>query len=44
MSGNHNHNVDEWVEKAEGDFRIACRESMVEVEQYYDLVCFHIQQ
>lgn len=34
----------EWVERAESDFRVAQRESMVSVDPSYDAVCFHAQQ
>ena len=36
--------VREWVERAESDFRVACRESSVSVDPSYDAVCFHAQQ
>ena len=36
--------VDEWVEKAEGDFRTAEREARVRKGPNYDAVCFHVQQ
>ena len=36
--------VDEWVEKAEGDFRTAEREVRVRKGPNYDAVCFHCQQ
>jgi HEPN domain-containing protein len=32
------------VERAESDFRVACRESAVTVAPSYDAVCFHAQQ
>jgi len=34
----------EWVEKAEGDFRTACRERKSPDWPNYDAVCFHAQQ
>jgi len=34
----------EWVEKAEGDFATAARESRVRKAPNYDGVCFHAQQ
>lgn len=34
----------EWIDKAEADFRVACREAAVQEEPSYDSVCFHIQQ
>jgi HEPN domain-containing protein len=34
----------EWVEKAEGDFLTAQRESRVRHSPNYDAVCFHAQQ
>ena len=34
----------EWIEKAEGDFRTAGRERQVEQLPNYDAVCFHAQQ
>jgi HEPN domain-containing protein len=34
----------EWVSKAEGDFRTATREIQVTVDPSYDGVCFHAQQ
>ena len=34
----------EWVEKAEGDFRTARRELQAERLPNYDAVCFHAQQ
>ncbi|MCL5104226.1 MAG: HEPN domain-containing protein [Armatimonadetes bacterium] len=36
--------VDEWVEKAEGDFRTANREFSAAADPNYDAVCFHAQQ
>ena len=36
--------VSEWVERAESDFRVACRESAVTVAPSYEAVCFHAQQ
>jgi HEPN domain-containing protein len=36
--------VSEWVERAESDFRVACRESVVTVAPSYEAVCFHAQQ
>ena len=36
--------VSEWVERAESDFRVACRESAVTVGPSYEAVCFHAQQ
>ena len=36
--------VDEWIEKAEGDFRTAEREARVRKAPNYDAVCFHAQQ
>jgi len=37
------HETKEWVEKAEGDWRVARRE-MVADDSVYDAVCFHAQQ
>jgi HEPN domain-containing protein len=34
----------EWIGKAEGDFRTACREWRVRRLPNYDAVCFHAQQ
>jgi HEPN domain-containing protein len=34
----------EWVSKAEGDFRTATREIQVTTDPSYDGVCFHAQQ
>lgn len=34
----------EWVEKAEADFRLACREAAAEGPANHDAVCFHAQQ
>lgn len=34
----------EWIEKAEGDFRTAIRELSVQRDPNYDAVCFHSQQ
>ena len=34
----------EWVAKAEGDYRTACREWRVRRQPNYDAVCFHAQQ
>lgn len=34
----------EWMEKAEGDFATAMRESRVTASLNYDAVCFHAQQ
>ena len=39
-----NNIVDEWVEKAEGDYRTAEREVRVRKAPNYDAVCFHAQQ
>ena len=36
--------VSEWIEKAEGDFATALRESQVASRPNYDAVCFHCQQ
>lgn len=36
--------TEEWVDKAEGDFATAQRESQVENMPNYDAVCFHSQQ
>lgn len=36
--------VREWVERAESDFRVAQRESLVTADPSYDAVCFHAQQ
>lgn len=33
-----------WIDKAEGDFRVATRELAVADEAAYDAVCFHAQQ
>jgi HEPN domain-containing protein len=34
----------EWIDKAEGDFRTASREMRVRKAPNYDAVCFHCQQ
>lgn len=34
----------EWIEKAEGDYRTACREWRVRRQPNFDAVCFHAQQ
>ena len=34
----------EWIDKAEGDFATAARESRVRTAPNYDAVCFHAQQ
>jgi HEPN domain-containing protein len=34
----------EWVDKAEGDFRTATRETRVRKSPNYDAACFHCQQ
>ncbi len=34
----------EWIAKAEGDYRTACREWRVRRLPNYDAVCFHTQQ
>jgi len=34
----------EWIAKAEGDYRTACREWRVRSLPNYDAVCFHAQQ
>jgi HEPN domain-containing protein len=36
--------IEEWIAKAEGDFRVASRELDEADEPYYDAVCFHAQQ
>lgn len=36
--------VKEWIEKAEGDFTVACREMRARKSPSYDAVCFHSQQ
>ena len=36
--------VAEWIDKAEGDYRTAMRESRIRVGANYDAVCFHCQQ
>src|SRR3954469_11516753 len=36
--------VSEWVDRAESDFRVACRESAVTADPSYEAVCFHAQQ
>jgi len=36
--------LDEWLFKAEQDYRTACRESEVLDFPSYDVVCFHAQQ
>jgi HEPN domain-containing protein len=36
--------VDEWINKAEGDFATAQRESRVRRHPNHDAVCFHAQQ
>ncbi len=34
----------EWIDKAEGDFRMAKREAKVRKEPNHEAVCFHSQQ
>lgn len=34
----------EWIDKAEGDFRTACRELKADEWPNFDAVCFHAQQ
>ena len=36
--------VNEWIDKAEGDYRTAEREARVRKAPNYDAVCFHAQQ
>ncbi|MDK9699183.1 MAG: HEPN domain-containing protein [bacterium] len=36
--------VNEWLDKADGDFRTAKRELIADEEPNYDAVCFHSQQ
>ena len=36
--------VEEWISKAEGDFRVAERESRATEAPNHDAVCFHCQQ
>jgi HEPN domain-containing protein len=36
--------VSEWIDRAESDFRVACRESAVTTGPSYEAVCFHAQQ
>ncbi|NUO80279.1 HEPN domain-containing protein [candidate division KSB1 bacterium] len=36
--------AEEWVIKAESDYRVAMRESQVTEQPSYDAVCFHAQQ
>jgi HEPN domain-containing protein len=36
--------VNEWVDRAESDFRVASREHAVTVDPSYEAVCFHAQQ
>lgn len=36
--------VSGWVDRAESDFRVACRESAVTAGPSYEAVCFHGQQ
>jgi HEPN domain-containing protein len=36
--------VSEWVERAESDYRVACRENTVTVGPSYEAVCFQAQQ
>ena len=36
--------VQEWIEKAEGDFRTAQREARVRKQPNHEAVCFHSQQ
>jgi len=36
--------IEEWIAKAEGDYRTACRELAVEQDPNHDAVCFHAQQ
>ena len=36
--------IEEWVRKAEGDYRTALREMAVTEDPNYDAVCFHAQQ
>ncbi|MEK7671465.1 MAG: HEPN domain-containing protein [Bacteroidota bacterium] len=37
-------NVEDWVRKAEGDFRTATRELQVKDSPNFDAVCYHSQQ
>jgi HEPN domain-containing protein len=39
-----NATVKEWIEKAEGDFTVACREMRARKSPNFDAVCFHCQQ
>lgn len=39
-----NGTVSEWVERAESDFRVACREHAVTINPSHEAVCFHAQQ
>lgn len=34
----------EWIEKAEGDYRVATREAEIKDEPAYEAICFHSQQ
>lgn len=36
--------VEEWIHKAEGDYRTALREMAATEDPNYDAVCFHAQQ
>jgi len=36
--------IREWLQKAEGDFRTAQRELLVQQDSNFDAVCFHAQQ
>jgi HEPN domain-containing protein len=36
--------IQEWIDKAEGDFETAIREINVPIRPNYDAVCFHAQQ
>jgi HEPN domain-containing protein len=39
-----NGTLQEWIDKAEGDFAVAGRELSVDENPSYDAVCFHAQQ
>lgn len=36
--------LQEWIDKAEGDFHTACREVRARKSPNYDAACFHCQQ
>lgn len=36
--------INEWIVKAEEDWRVANREFVVETDPSYSIVCYHLQQ